>query len=152
MGFLAGLLGGLVVVAGMHLMEEEPQPQSEYISPLKTVPITTREVIPSQDLTVAAELTMPAVVHIKAAESETRARERYFEKTSRNGNSVFTRFRNGWLVIKWVSLTTNSSWQIGQKISRLEYCKVSPQPRQVEGKKTSQKNSPIAVSEKTITH
>lgn len=92
-GFLiAGLLGGLVVVAGMHLMEEEPQPQSEYISPLKTVPITTREVIPSQDLTVAAELTMPAVVHIKAAESETRARERYIEKRQQRYNDPFRFF------------------------------------------------------------
>src|SRR5690554_435842 len=92
-GFLiAGLLGGLVVVAGMHLMEEEPQPQSEYISPLKTVPITTREVIPSQDLTVAAELTMPAVVHIKAAESETRARERYIEKRQQWYNDPFRFF------------------------------------------------------------
>lgn len=92
-GFLiAGLLGGLVVVAGMYLINEPAQPESEYVSPLKTIPVTAREIMPSQDLTVAAERTMPAVVHIKAAESETRAQERYIEKRQQRYNDPFRFF------------------------------------------------------------
>lgn len=92
-GFLiAGILGGLVVVAGMQLIEDPEPPRQEYISPLKTVPITSTEILPTQNLTVAAELTMPAVVHIKAAESETRARERYIEKRQQRYNDPFRFF------------------------------------------------------------
>lgn len=92
-GFLiAGLLGGLVVVAGMYLLNEPAEPKPEFVSPLKTVPVTAREIIPSQDLTVAAERTMPAVVHIKAAESETRAQERYIERRQQRYNDPFRFF------------------------------------------------------------
>ena len=92
-GFLlAGLLGGLVVVAGMQILESTTSEEPEYVSPLRTVPVTAREIISSQDLTVAAERAMPAVVHIKAAESESRAKERYIEKRQQRYNDPFRFF------------------------------------------------------------
>lgn len=92
-GFLiAGLVGGLVVVAGMQIMDDPTPEKQEYISPLKTVPVTAREIISSQDLTIAAERAMPAVVHIKAAESESRAKERYIENRQQRYNDPFRFF------------------------------------------------------------
>ena len=92
-GFLiAGLLGGLVVVAGMQIMDDPTPEKPEYISPLKMVPVTAREIISSQDLTIAAERAMPAVVHIKAAESESRAKERYIENRQQRYNDPFRFF------------------------------------------------------------
>ncbi len=92
-GFLiAGLVGGLVVVAGMQIMNDPTPEKPEYISPLKMVPVTAREIISSQDLTIAAERAMPAVVHIKAAESESRAKERYIENRQQRYNDPFRFF------------------------------------------------------------
>jgi len=89
---IAGLLGGLVVLAGNHWVNDNGPGQTEYESPLKVVPVTTREIMASQDLTIAAERAMPAVVHIKAAESETKARERYIERRQGRTNDPFRFF------------------------------------------------------------
>lgn len=78
---LTGLFGGLVVLAGntwMHSTDStgEQPPQVN----LKTVSVSDRAVAVSQDLTLAAAEATPTVVHVKAAESEDRAKERYMEK------------------------------------------------------------------------
>lgn len=92
-GFLiSGLLGGLVVVGGMYLLGNPVNVEPEYESPIKTVPVTAREILISQDLTIAAEIAMPAVVHIKAAESQSRAKQRYFEKRQQRYNDPFRFF------------------------------------------------------------
>lgn len=90
---IAGILGGLVVlVGGMQIMTNANPQEPEYVSPLKTVPISSRDILPSQDLTLAAEKAMPAVVHIKAAESESSAKERYIEKRQQRYNDPFRFF------------------------------------------------------------
>lgn len=92
-GFIvAGLLGGLIVLGGNQLLTESTPEKTEYISPIKTVPVTARKTLPSQDLTIAAEKAMPSVVHIKAAESESKAKQRYIEKRQNRRNDPFRFF------------------------------------------------------------
>lgn len=90
---LAGIIGGLIVlIVGMYVFELPETKENEYISPINTVPVSAREILPSQDLTIAAERTMPTVVHIKAAESESRAKERYIERRQQRYNDPFRFF------------------------------------------------------------
>lgn len=92
-GFIvAGLLGGLVVLAGNQWLTEPTPAKTEYISPIESVPVTAREFLSSQDLTIAAEKAMPSVIHIKAAESESKAKERYIEKRQNRTNDPFRFF------------------------------------------------------------
>lgn len=92
-GFIiAGVLGGIIVLAGNQWLAKPVPTKTEYISPIKTVPASSREILPSQDLTIAAEKAMPSVVHIKAAESERKAKERYIERRQNRYNDPFRFF------------------------------------------------------------
>src|SRR5690625_7497128 len=78
---LSGLIGGAVVLAGNFWVTTEDPDKTEYTSPIiQSAPVSSIETIPSQDLTIAAAKATPTVVHIKAAESESTAQERYMER------------------------------------------------------------------------
>lgn len=89
---LSGILGGAIVLTGNYWLNKEQNEVPTVLSTINTVPVSSRTVLASQDLTVAAEITMPTVVHIKAAESETKAKERYIEKRQQGYRDPFRFF------------------------------------------------------------
>ncbi|WP_236979369.1 S1C family serine protease [Membranihabitans maritimus] len=94
LGFIfAGLAGGLIVLLGYHFIDtNEAEPQTVVEKPILT-PVTSRtEIASSVDLTIAAEKTMPTVVHIKAAESTDKAKQRYLENRRQRYNDPFRFF------------------------------------------------------------
>jgi len=87
---LSGLIGGAVVLAGNFWMTTEDPDKTEYTSPIiQSAPVSSIETIPSQDLTIAAAKATPTVVHIKAAESESKAQERYMERRRQQSRDPF---------------------------------------------------------------
>ncbi|GAA5221159.1 hypothetical protein GCM10025777_17890 [Membranihabitans marinus] len=95
---LAGILGGLLVLAGDHYLHPSKPKQIEEIKKDFTFPTTPVSQRSPQnmdrDLTVAAAKAMPTVVHIKAAESEDKAKQRYNEKNRQRYNDPFRFFFN----------------------------------------------------------
>jgi len=90
----AGFLGGLVVLGGNNLLQnsqdEQEKIQQQFVSPVSTQAINTSPTLPSSFVT-AAEKSTPAVVHIKAEESEAMAQQR-IQKRRENPRSPFDFF------------------------------------------------------------
>ena len=87
---LSGFIGGIIVLAGnIWMKESEPSESTNNPSVIHSTPVSAIETIPTQDLTIAAAKATPTVVHIKAAESESKAKERYIERRRQQSRDPF---------------------------------------------------------------
>ncbi len=89
--FFAGIMGGLMVLGGTHFFKQE----SETIVEIpKATPVNFTEAVPSINVTFveAAEKSTPAVVHIRAEESEALAQQRLQESRRKRQNNGFDFF------------------------------------------------------------
>ena len=86
---IAGIFGGLVVLGGLSFLKVE-QIQPDRFNPVFATPVSTKiNTKPGSlplpfDFTEAAEISMPVVVHIKAAESEALAKQRHQNNRSKD--------------------------------------------------------------------
>ena len=92
--FFAGILGGLMVLAGTHFFESDSAETMEVNS--KVTPVNYTEAIPSSNISFveAAQKSTPAVVHIRAEESEALAQQRIQENRRERGNNNGFEFFN----------------------------------------------------------
>ena len=63
----AGIIGGLVTLGGFQLLNPTKAIESPQVKQVNTIPLTKQAASASLDFTVAANRTMPTVVHIKAS-------------------------------------------------------------------------------------
>lgn len=92
--FFAGVIGGLMVLGGMHFFTAQPEVQ-EVNTKVTTVSNTDNEAfVPTSNISFveAAAKSTPAVVHIQAEESEALAQQRLQENRSRRQNNGFEFF------------------------------------------------------------
>lgn len=85
---LAGGLGGLAVLGGLWI-GAIPHPQAADTPPVHVVNVPSGKNAASQDFVLAASVAMPAVVHIKASESDQLARVRHQQERMRNPWAMF---------------------------------------------------------------
>lgn len=92
---IAGVLGGLVVVGGNNLLQHSPETDLEAVSLVKAVNVMENNTSPSSILpnsfVTAAQKSTPAVVHIRAEESEALAQQR-IQEGRRNQQRQFDLF------------------------------------------------------------
>ena len=67
----AGIIGGLVTLGGFQLLNPAKTIESPQVKQVNTIPLTKQAASASLDFTVAANRTMPTVVHIKASKGPT---------------------------------------------------------------------------------
>ena len=89
--FFAGVIGGLMVLGGMHFFKTQPKVQ-EVNS--KVTKVSNTEFVPTSNISFieAAAKSTPAVVHIQAEESEALAHQRLQENRKKRQNSGFEFF------------------------------------------------------------
>ena len=89
--FFAGVIGGLMVLGGMHFFKSQPKVQ-EVNS--KVTKVSNTEFVPTSNISFieAAAKSTPAVVHIQAEESEALAHQRLQENRKKRQNSGFEFF------------------------------------------------------------
>lgn len=87
---LSGFIGGVLVLAGnIWINDSETSEPEEPFSVIRSTPVSSTETLAIQDLTIAAAKATPTVVHIKAAESESKAQERYIERRRQQSRDPF---------------------------------------------------------------
>ena len=69
----AGIIGGLVTLGGFQLLNPVNNIESPQVKQVNTVPLTKQVATASLDFTLAANRTMPTVVHIKASKGPSTA-------------------------------------------------------------------------------
>ncbi|MEO7175194.1 MAG: trypsin-like peptidase domain-containing protein [Saprospiraceae bacterium] len=86
----AGLIGGAVALGGSQWMNQKDNninnPESQKI---QAVQVSSRAAIGELNFTAAAEIAMPAVVHIRSIESKQMAQQRYKQQLQRSPFSWF---------------------------------------------------------------
>jgi Do/DeqQ family serine protease len=86
---IAGIFGGLIVLGGIYFFKVE-HIQRDAFSPVYATQVNTKintkpgSTLLPFDFTEAAEISMPVVVHIKAAESEALAKQRHQKNRSQD--------------------------------------------------------------------
>lgn len=65
----AGIIGGLVTLGGFQFLNTSNNIESPQVKQVNTVPLTKHTAAASLDFTLAANRTMPTVVHIKASKA-----------------------------------------------------------------------------------
>ncbi len=67
----AGIIGGLITLGGFQLLNPSNNIESPQVKQVNTIPLTKQAASASLDFTLAANRTMPTVVHIKASKGPT---------------------------------------------------------------------------------
>lgn len=89
--FLAGMIGGLVVLGGFSLMQDENASVNSFAQKVNLNPTMVSSIPASTDFVDASEKSMQVVVHITAEESEVLAQQR-IQKERENRRSPFDDF------------------------------------------------------------